>query len=1339
MKRGLNPSQVVSDNGKKDLVRHGNHYLFPGFERSHRLFNLPQFNLIFVSLFGEKFLPVGRKLLLGRISAYKRIECGTPLFRSQNTAKPLSFFLPAAECSAYLDCHVGVGKIDGEICNLGYHNDPFIPLAERGVNSLPFPVGSFTGNERGIDRLGYFLQLIQILTDHQNVVFLVIGNELPGYFHLYMIFRGNPVFAPAVRHRVFHLQGLRQGDPYFVAVSFGNPALLFKLAPGYIVTFGTHQGKNIILPSVLTDQGSRQSRPAECLNFGGDPEYRGWQEMHLVVDDKSPVVLAENIEMGEIGFPVGSPGENLVGSHGYRPDQLPVSGILPDLLLCEACFVYEFIYPLVYRRHVGGKDERTGLHEAHNLHADNGFAGSAGQDNGSEAAARLSVAVESLCRLFLVVSYVERVAGDRCLPEAYGERISLAERSLIPDRIADLYQCLLYRSAINKPYQKGLARGDQILLKGLLPRKLRTDGRVIHRKKEGAGLLGSTEGQFPEAFNGIDYEKNNVVRYRKTGPSLQARPDLVGVYTRRSGIPEAQGGNFVGVNMLRRLFKFGKGRYCLPAALETGVVHIYKQTAVTLDDQRSIGFTCYHPYKGIDINRPVQGVAPAGLSLSGDPGSMGTRSRAGRSTAAMRENSRMVPVSCNKDCGGGCALMAEVKEGRLLRIIDNPLRPGFMRGCMKGYRMTDVISHPDRLLYPLIRNGERGSGSFRRAGWEEALSLIAGKIREFHSSRGVHSVMRLGGSGSCRGALHNTERVTKRFLALSGGYTDTAGNYSSEAGDFVKPYMYGTRHVGIDVRRLEDAGAVVLWGFNPFDTRFGSETEAFLLELAKKGMPFYVVDPRRTATVRKLGARWFPVKPGSDAALFTALIHHFLSTADCPGPDRSELDRYAVGFDALADHIIEKNDGIRKDAAWASAISSLPAAGIEELAAVFAERQPVALLPGLSIQRTVGGEEADRLAGVLQLVSGNAMLPGGTIGSGQWNTLPKPRCGRIPVPGCGDVADVPVYSWPDAVLEGGQGGFPSSPRFLYCVGGNPLGQGSDLAKSVRAFDKADFSVVHDCFMTTSALHADVVLPVTTFLEREDICFTNGNYLFYSAPATAPPGETRSDYRIFSDLAELLGFGEQFTGGLSEEEWIRSFLEESEVEDLEKFMESGIYTGRERKRRGLERFFEEPEAHPLDTPSGKIEISSESYARAGGPLYPVAPVHVPPPEFPLLLITPHEKYRIHSQFDNIGAFKKLCDDRLWIHTDDAAVRGICDGERVIVSTLRGELLLFAKVGGDIAPGTVSAHQGAWPAVDAASGIHCSNVNVLTSTEPTMPSRGSRTHTNFAEVRRWHGKE
>ncbi len=215
-------------------------------------------------------------------------------------------------------------------------------------------------------------------------------------------------------------------------------------------------------------------------------------------------------------------------------------------------------------------------------------------------------------------------------------------------------------------------------------------------------------------------------------------------------------------------------------------------------------------------------------------------------TAAERKDCRKVPVSCNKDCGGGCALTAEVKEGRILRISDNPLGPSYMRGCMKGYRMTDVVRHPDRLLHPLIRSGERGSGAFRRAGWEEALALIAGKFRDFHSRFGLPSFMRLGGSGSCRGALHNTEGLAKRFLALSGGYTDTAGNYSCEASDFVKPHMYGTRHVGIDVRRLEEAGAVVLWGFNPFDTRFGSETEAFLLELAKKGMPFYVVDPRRT-------------------------------------------------------------------------------------------------------------------------------------------------------------------------------------------------------------------------------------------------------------------------------------------------------------------------------------------------------------------------------------------------------------------------------------------------------------------------------------------------------------
>jgi anaerobic dimethyl sulfoxide reductase subunit A len=688
---------------------------------------------------------------------------------------------------------------------------------------------------------------------------------------------------------------------------------------------------------------------------------------------------------------------------------------------------------------------------------------------------------------------------------------------------------------------------------------------------------------------------------------------------------------------------------------------------------------------------------------------------------------RYLPVSCNKDCGAGCALTAQIKNGVLQKIIDSPLRLSYMKGCIKGYRMGESVYHKDRITTPLIRTGERGSSHFRKAGWDEALNLIASRLQTLKDEGRCSELMRIGGSGSCRGALHNTDLVTQRFLSLYGNYTDTHGNFSSEASDFVKKPIFGTPYVGIDARTLLDSKNIILWGFNPMDTRFDCEVESILLEASKRGIPITVIDPRKTRTAENLKATWIPIKPGSDSAFMLAILWTLIEEKLI---NRDYLETYSRGFEKLEAYISGDLDGTAKSPLWASPLCGISEKEIRQFAETYADRKPTALLPGLSLQRAIGGENTDRLGAVLQLATGNTGKPGGSSGSSQWNKLEKPKLAKLPVPLNSHITKIPVYSWADAVLEGKKGGYPGDISFLYNVGGNYIGQGSDTEKSIKAFEKADFSVTHEYFKTATASHSDVILPVTTFLEREDIISTQNNFIFYSAQAIEPEGEAKNDFTIFSLLADRLGFGKLYHEDKTDEQWIESFLSQSELGDINEFKSRGFYAAPFRTRVGLSDFIKNPKEYPLQTESGKIEIASPEFESLGGTLIPEVIPFETSGIFPLRMISPHEKYRIHSQFDNIPSMKKLCDDRLWMNVYDGESRDLTDGETVTVVSPEGRISVPVFLTEKISRGTVSLNQGTW--VSKSGDLEVGNVNFLTSTRPTLPSKGSRTHSITVNV-------
>jgi len=685
-----------------------------------------------------------------------------------------------------------------------------------------------------------------------------------------------------------------------------------------------------------------------------------------------------------------------------------------------------------------------------------------------------------------------------------------------------------------------------------------------------------------------------------------------------------------------------------------------------------------------------------------------------------------LPVSCNRGCGAGCPLIARVEKGKVTKIFDNPARGTDIIGCVRGYRFTDTAYSPNRITTPLLRRGERGSGEFTSISWEEALQRIAENLGTIRANHGGDSLLTLSGSGSCRGAVHNTSQLGKRFFSFLEGCV-TWGNYSCQAMDFTLPHIFGTRETGLDPATLEKSKLIILWGGNVSTTRFGASLETCLRKAKDSGTEIIVIDPRQSSTVRKLASRWIPVNPGTDSVLMAALLHVLISRELV---DRDFLDSRTIGFDAIEDYIMGRDDGMEKDPAWAAAICGIEVDEIINFALHYGKTKPSALLPGYSIQRTLGGEDAVRFAAILQAATGNIGLTGGSSGTPSWGGLPGPFFPMLPVPAVPPERRVPVYLWAETVLQ-------REMKCVYNIGVNYLTQGANIETNIKAFLQADFICTHELFITPTARYSDIILPATTWLEREDVVFPSENYLYYSAQAAVPPGECRNDYDILCDLAGLLGFEGEFSFGKTASQWLADFFSQSAIQDISTFKKTGIFDGQDHYRTGLKGFAEDPDGQPLPTPSGRIELSSQRFEANGFNRIPLSLQPFPPAEFPLRLISPHAKNRVNSQNSNLPWRQNDGAELMEMHPDDAREREITDGEKVRVISADGKLTAAVRLTEEVKPGVVCLRQGTWISRNSKGEESGASANWITSAVPTMPSYGSRTHLVWVKIEKFSG--
>jgi anaerobic dimethyl sulfoxide reductase subunit A len=691
-----------------------------------------------------------------------------------------------------------------------------------------------------------------------------------------------------------------------------------------------------------------------------------------------------------------------------------------------------------------------------------------------------------------------------------------------------------------------------------------------------------------------------------------------------------------------------------------------------------------------------------------------------------RSTMKSVPVFCSKDCGGiACPLLLEIEGEQGVRLLANPAGGSFIKACRRGFDLLKEQYAAERLTRPLIRTGPRGSGSFREAGWDEALDQVGARLGEVRARHGADTVLSLGGSG-CIGALHGTQVLTKRFLNVTGGCTVFTGNYSWGAARSVLPYMLGSRWTaaGADAATMRSSAMIILWGSNLLDTRQGAEMPRRLLEAKKRGVPIIVIDPRRSSTARHAATWWIPCRPGTDAALMLAVLHVLLSDGLV---DMDRVRALSTGFDSLARRVLGKDGGTPRSPAWAEAICGVPAADIRRLALSWAAARPAMLVPGFSIQRVADGEETYRLTVALQLATGSFGLTGGSTGALN-QTLPAPRVGTMDPMMTGGQPSIPILAWPDAILQGKAGGYPTDIHAAYVVGTNYINQGGDVRKSMAAFEALEFAACHELFLTTTARYCDVVLPAASALEKEEIGIPwLGNYLLYKPAALRPVGQARSDYDIFCDLSERMGAGSRYSGGRSASQWIEAFMAASEVPDHDEFRRTGVYLAPDQERVGLSDFAADPAAHPLDTPSGKVEIESETYARETGfTALPDWHGRNVDERYPLDLVTPKRAERTHSQRGDRASPLGPTDHRLQMNPADAARRGIADGQEARVFNQHGAVHVTVAVTEDIMPGVVSLLEGVWVQLDENGEDRAGSANLLTGTVGTGPDRCNIMH-------------
>ncbi len=632
---------------------------------------------------------------------------------------------------------------------------------------------------------------------------------------------------------------------------------------------------------------------------------------------------------------------------------------------------------------------------------------------------------------------------------------------------------------------------------------------------------------------------------------------------------------------------------------------------------------------------------------------------------------RAVKTTCPLDCWDQCALRVWEDGGRIARIEPDPDQPetGGML-CRKGRKHAGRINHPDRLRYPLLKQG----GDFIRISWPEAIEVMAKNIKRALDSGGPLSLMHYYDAGYS-GLLKNIE---SRFFSALGGCTLHRGSLCWSAGIAAQKYDFGSV-LSHPYHDLLNAGLILVWGRNPANTSI--HLQSFIRKASQNGTRVVVIDPVRTATVSEAN-RHIRVKPGTDGALALSMAHVITEDGLI---DQDFVNDHSSGFAQFAglcrEYPPEK----------AARLTGVEAGTIRNLALEYAKTKPAAILVGIGLQRHSNGGNMVRAIDALSAMTGNIGLPGG--GASYVNFRATHYIDHAFLEGKDLNPLHRYYPKPrlaDSLIE------MSDPKieFLYISRSNPLVQVGNSNRLQEALTYVPFIVTADHFMTDTAAASDLVLPATCFLEEEDIFFNSMShqYLNYGTKLCDPPQECRSEYEIFKEVARLLclnGFPRLDTGEILERA-LRPLTEATgiTVKDIKEKGPLLIPGGDEIPWKN--RLF--------DTADGKYNFYSAAAEKNG---HDALPFYREPYElsdsslhekgYRYWFLTPHPRDSIHSTHRLPGEEKEPC---VYIHPDTALNENLFDRARARIFSPRGSIEARVEVTDDVPPGTVMIYEGWW---------------------------------------------